>query len=275
MKNFRTNQRGRSLNSLLYHTSLLALMMTCFTFYASHSYAQGATGANLVKNTVIENVKMMPVGCPDDAVLTNIYCDSGCNGTPGGCNGGGAPTSGGVFLCVSNDANQSSAQCNGSVDCDARNCKFVHIRNETTCGDYIDQITFTITKDANSGSFVVCSPLTQFGANQGSGCDWSPKWNIAESTTQLFSQVCNSWTGGSGLTTRTITFTLPNTGTAPNFRVMPCYHWTVIVCGANITNVQLHWANGGSARPNTNFANPTVNTSPCPDAGSSYHWCDR
>lgn len=276
MKNLRTNQSGRSLNSLLYHTSLLALMMTCFTFYASHSFAQGATGANRVKN-VIEKINMMPTGiCPDDSVLTNTYCDTGCKSVSGNCTTGGTPSSQGVFMCISTDLSGLGSipgKCSGTdTSCNAQNCQFIHIRNETGCGDRIDKITIRIFKDASSSSFVICDPVTNFGTNQG-GCDKSKLWTITKLTSQVITpDSCYKWAdaGGSGTD---LVFTPPANTSTVTYDVMPCYHWTVVICGSNnIGLIQLHWVTPGGSTGTTLFWNPTVNTTKCPDASSNQGW---
>lgn len=80
-------------------------------------------------------------------------------------------------------------------------------------------------------------------------------------STQITSEACNTWTGN---LPRVIDFQDLGNG---YLHVGECNEWTVIICGATITNVALVWPDGTS-----NFANPTVNTTKCPDANGNHGW---
>ena len=70
-----------------------------------------------------------------------------------------------------------------------------------------------------------------------------------------------------------LVFTPPANTPTVTYEVMPCYHWTVVICGSNnIGLIQLQWVNPLGVSHTTQFRNPTVNTKQCPDANSNHGW---
>jgi len=93
--------------------------------------------------------------------------------------------------------------------------------------------------------------------------------------TTVTNDSCNNW---AGVNTRTIEFNTPGTPDNTTYEVCVCTHWSLVICGAYITNVQLFWEdcrNAGHNRNVTSFANPTVHTNKCPDDGSDENWCEN
>jgi hypothetical protein len=235
---------------LLRAASILVLTFCCFAFGTSRLYGQWPGGENTTTSTY----------------CTDCWCNVGhiagvCDHT--------CPATGALFMCVSSSVNGLSttnynADLGAASFCSGSAIEFVHLRNFSSACSKIDKITFTITQAGSSSDFFIGDPFTQWG-----GTGWTSPWTIDDITTStsITNQACNSW---GATTTRDIEFNMPS---PTGYFVLPCYHWSVLIMGANITNIKIHWKQpNGTNIGDANFANPTVNTSACPQSDGNNGW---